>query len=171
MNHAAPVARLLLMHKVVGDCVCGAHSADQRGGYHMMLLLYAVVPSEVQEQAMRALEPLLPDGTVQVYQTINDLSRRLRQPKDDLTIVVLLLGSREDVLDILNIRHLFRGVRIVLVVPDLDYETITLAHRLRPRYLTYIGGNFLEISTVINKMCEGYAQSQWLYRSQNTKRM
>jgi len=122
----------------------------------MKLLLYTTASPRVAERAKTVLEPLVPEGDVEIYRTINALSRRLRQPKADLTIVVLLLASREDVLDLLAIRHLFRNVRIILVVPDLEDETIALAHRLRPRFLSYVDGNFPGLATVVNRMSEAY---------------
>jgi hypothetical protein len=93
---------------------------------------------------------------VEVYRTINDLSVRLRGARD-MAIVILLIGNREDFLDLIAIRHLFRNIRIIVVVPDTKHETIAMAHRLRPRYLTYIDGNFLGLSAVVNKMSEAYA--------------
>ena len=123
----------------------------------MKLLLYTTASQGVAERARTVLEPIVPEGDVEIYRTINALSRRLRQPKADLTIVVLLLASREDVLDLLAIRHLFRNVRIILVVPDLEDETIALAHRLRPRFLSYLDGNFPGLATVVNRMSEAYA--------------
>ena len=122
----------------------------------MKLLLYTTASQRIAERAKTVLEPSVPEGDVEIYRTINEFSRRLRQPKDDLTIVVLLLASREDVLDLLAIRHLFRNVRIILVVPDLEDETIALAHRLRPRFLTYINGNFLGLATVVSRMSAVY---------------
>lgn len=123
----------------------------------MKLLLYTTASQGVAEQAKMVLKESVPDGDIKVYRTINDLSRRLRQPKDELTIVVMLLAIREDVLDLLAIRHLFRNVRIILVVPDLEEETIALAHRLRPRFLSYIDGNFSGLATVVNRMSQGLA--------------
>jgi hypothetical protein len=70
-----------------------------------------------------------------------------------------LVAKREDILELICVRHLFRNVPVVLVVPDTDNQTIALAHRLRPRYLTYIDGNFLGLSAVVNKMSERYVQS------------
>lgn len=124
----------------------------------MTLFLYAPetsVPWRGIEKTLVAT--VMPDGAFEIFRTINDLSRKLRQPKKDLMIVVLFLFDREDILDVLNIQHLFRNTRVILVVPDLDEETIALAHRLRPRYLTYVNGNYPALRTVIDKMREGYA--------------
>ena len=122
----------------------------------MKVLLYSTASEAIVERAKTVLQSSVSDG-IEVYQTINDLSLRLRGAKDT-AIVILLVGNREDFLDLLAIRHLFRNIRIIVVVPDTGHETIAMAHRLRPRYLTYIDGNFLGLSAVVNKMSEGYAQ-------------
>jgi len=122
----------------------------------MKVLLYTTASEGIVERAKTVLQSSVSDG-IEVYQTINDLSLRLRGAKDT-AIVILLVGNREDFLDLLAIRHLFRNIRIIVVVPDTEHETIAMAHRLRPRYLTYIDGNFLGLSAVVNKMSEGYAQ-------------
>jgi hypothetical protein len=126
----------------------------------MTLFLYAPKTSAPREDIEKILAAtIMPDGSFEIFRTINDLSRKLRHPKNDLIIVVLLPADREDILDVFNIRHLFRNTRVILVVPDLDKETIALAHRLRPRYLTYVHGNLPAIGTVIDNMCSGYAQA------------
>ena len=122
----------------------------------MKVLLYSTASEAIVERAKTVLQSSVSDG-IEVYRTINDLSLRLRGAKDT-AIVILLVGNREDFLDLLAIRHLFRNIRIIVVVPDTEHETIAMAHRLRPRYLTYIDGNFLGLSAVVNKMSEGYSQ-------------
>ena len=133
----------------------------------MKLFLYTTASQGVAEQVRTVLQSSVPEGGIEVYRTINDLSRRLRLPKDDPTIVVVLPASREDILDLLAIRHLFRNVRIILVVPDLEDETIALAHRLRPRFLSYIGGNFSGLATVVDRMFGSYDQSLSRKKNQN----
>lgn len=126
----------------------------------MNLFLYAPEMPDSWEGMEKALATtVMPDGTFEVFRTINDLSRKLRKPKSDLIIVVLFPSDRDDMLDILNMRHLFRNTRVILAIPDLDKETIALAHRMRPRYLTYVYGNLPAIRTVIDNMREGYAHA------------
>lgn len=134
------------------------------GGYEgkntMTLFLYAPETSAPWDDIEKVLAATVtPDGGFEIFRTINGLSRKLRRPKKDLMIVVLFLVDRHDMLDALNIQHLFRNTRVILVVPDLDEKTIALAHRLRPRYLTYVDGDFPALQTVIDKMCKGYGHA------------
>jgi hypothetical protein len=122
------------------------------------VFLYTTAVEEVAESVRQAIAPAVSGGRLEVYRSAGNLARRLRQPKDDLTIAILLFGTSEDFLDVLAIQHLFRDVRTIVVVPDIRVETIAMAHRLRPRYLAYIDGNLSGLSTVVDKMAEVYAR-------------
>jgi hypothetical protein len=124
----------------------------------MNLLVYTTASRWTVERLEASLAPFVPDGALKIHRSIGDFSHKLRQPKDDMTIAVLLLARPEDLLDVLAIRHLFGGIRLILVLPDTEEDTIAMAHRLRPRYLTYIDGNFLGLSSVVNKMVERYLE-------------
>jgi hypothetical protein len=52
--------------------------------------------------------------------------------------------------------NLFRNSRIILIAPDRDKETIAIAHRLRPRLLTYIDSDFADVFTVLANMIGDY---------------
>ena len=86
------------------------------------------------------------------YLTIDDLTNRLRRPKGDPAIAVLLAGSQKDFMDILSIRDLLDQLRIILILPDRNDDTVRKGHALFPRFLTYVDGNFDWVKAVLEKM-------------------
>jgi 3-phosphoglycerate kinase len=90
-----------------------------------------------------------------VYRTINDLSQGLRLPIEDSGVAVLFISDQGNLKKILSIRHLFQNIRIILVLPSKEAEIITLAHQLRPRFLTDIHTDLAEITEVLRKMLKG----------------
>lgn len=117
----------------------------------MRLLLYTPLGQGAGERLYQMLRTLIPENDVEVYRTIESLSRRLRQPADDLPIAVLHAARREDLWDILAIRDLLRDIRIILVLPDRDENTIAQGHILRPRFLCYTDSDFATVSAVLEK--------------------
>lgn len=79
-----------------------------------------------------------------------------------------MIDSREELSKLFLIRALSSDVRIILVLPDTEEETIAMAHRSRPRYLTYINSNFLGLATVVSKMCEDRCASEVFQNRQHT---
>jgi hypothetical protein len=125
----------------------------------MRLLFYAPVSEGAGERLQKVIKESVPKNkvNVEVYRNIENLSRRLRQPAEDLPIAVLLAARREDLLDILSVRDLLCDVRIILILPDRDENTISLGHTLRPRFLSYTDSDFADVFAVLEKCLESYA--------------
>ena len=118
----------------------------------MDLVFYSPVNGSSEERLQRVIESLIPGWEGTITRTIDDLSERLLQPKNDLAIALLLAEKREDIEELLPVSNLFRNTRIILVAPDRDKETIAAAHLLRPRLLTYSDSDFADIFTVLTKI-------------------
>jgi len=110
--------------------------------------------NEASVRIQGLLEKSFPGVDIEVDRTIDGLSARLRQPKDDAFVAVLMAKSRKELLYFLSILNLFRDIRIILVVPDRNQETIALAHQLRPNFLCYKNSDFTEVIAVLNKMLQ-----------------
>jgi hypothetical protein len=124
----------------------------------MKVLLYTNMTEQSGEQLLRLIAASIPEGQLEVCRTIESLSRRLKQPLAELDIAVLQAASREELKEIFSFRHLFGDMRIILIVPNREVETIAMAHQLRPRFLSYTDGDLTVIVEVLRKMLEGYTQ-------------
>jgi hypothetical protein len=119
----------------------------------MRLLLYSPVKEGVGKQLRRVIEDLVSKDKVEIYQSVESLSLRLRQPADSLPIAAVLLAARRgDLTELLSIRDLLRDIRIILVLPDRDEDTIAKGHTLRPRFVSYSDSNFTDVCSVLGKM-------------------
>jgi hypothetical protein len=98
------------------------------------------------------MENLKVAENVEICQTIASLSRRLRRFEDRPGVVVLLAPGKGDLSELLAIRSLFRGLRLILLLPDREPETISKGHTLMPRFLAYCDGNFGDVAAVLKKM-------------------
>ena len=121
----------------------------------MKVLFYAKAIKGGGRRLLRVIERLLPNDVLEIYNSIDGLSRWFNrpQPADAPVIVVFQAVGQEDLQSMLSIRDLLVDVRILMVLPDKEKETIAKAHRLRPRFITYADSDFLEIGAVLNKMC------------------
>ena len=118
----------------------------------MNLLLYATETMGKGKHLQSVIEESVPEYKTEIYRTIESLSYRLQQPKYDLAVAVLLASSREDLVDLLSIRNLLDDLRVILLLPNREKETINKGHTLRPRFLTYADSNLLNVAAVLSKM-------------------
>ena len=120
----------------------------------MNLLFYTRVTDGAGERLHKMIEALVPENSLEVYRSIESLSRRLRQPVNNVVIAVLLAASKGDLLDFISIRDLLRDVRIILVLPDRDEDTVSKGHYLRPRFVSYTDSDFADVFAVLEKCSE-----------------
>jgi hypothetical protein len=123
------------------------------------LVFYSPTSGGSEEKLRKVVASVVPGWEAEVCRTIDDLSERLLQPKNDLAIALLLAEKRADIEALLSVSNLFRNTRIILVAPDRDKETITAAHLLRPRLLTYSDSDFTDVFTVMTKIIADYHNS------------
>jgi hypothetical protein len=108
------------------------------------------IGKEIQEM----MEALLMADQLDVLRSVERLSQRLQKPWEEKPIVIILVHNRDELLDLISIREQLHEVRLILALPDAENGTISLAHRLRPNYLTYIYRDPKELSVVLKRMLE-----------------
>jgi excinuclease UvrABC ATPase subunit len=102
----------------------------------------------------RAIESAVSDQHLENLKSIKELSKRLSRFPSEIAVAVLLAESKDQLSKLLSLRDFLDDVRIILVLPDRENETMSKGHLLRPRFLTYVDGNFTDIAQVLSKMLE-----------------
>ncbi|MES0447747.1 MAG: hypothetical protein ABUJ92_14530 [Desulfobacterales bacterium] len=116
------------------------------------VILYSMFIEETGGQLRKMIEDVVPNENTEIYSTIDTLGNRLRQPSYNIAVAVLLISSREELRDVLSIRHLFDNIKIILILPDRKNETIVIGHKLRPRFLSYTDSDFIDVAVVLENM-------------------
>ena len=114
--------------------------------------MYAKVGDQSGDMLENLIRIHLPEVDMEIYRTINHLLHRLGQFIDNSGIAVLSVTNREELMSILSISYLFRDIRIILITPNREADTIALAHQLRPRFLSDMNSDFEEVAAVLKKM-------------------
>ncbi len=127
----------------------------------MVLFIYR--PSrEVDDGALtRSMAQWGPHLQIESFETVAAFHERLKKPRYEPACAMLFAPDRQDLADLLSIRQLFRNIPIVLVIPRSNHDVVSMAHRLRPRFLSYFEPLSNEIRTeeilaVLQKMFQTY---------------
>jgi hypothetical protein len=122
----------------------------------MNILFYYSEPNNgVDGKLQEVINTIVPKEKTEIYRSIESLSRRLQQPTQNLGIVVLVAGNKEELLEILSIRDLLNNLRIILILPDREVDTIDKGRALYPRFIGYANGHLMDVSAVLEKMVGG----------------
>jgi hypothetical protein len=122
----------------------------------MAVIFYLPAYEERGEELLNRMMVELPQQEVETYRCFPDLRWRLQCPFPDIRVAVLLCMSQADLQEIFSLGEFLQDLKIILVLPDDDTETIIKAHNLRPRYLSWLDNNFFDIVTVLKRMVDLY---------------
>ena len=118
----------------------------------MKILFYSSTAEDPGTGFEARLKDLLPAGSLEIYRSLGELSQRLQGLYDHETIIILQARDTKQLVHMVSLRDQFQGVRIILLVPDREEETLLFAHRLRPRFLSTNEGDFSDVMSVLQKM-------------------
>jgi len=128
----------------------------------MTLLIYTTKMGGAGERLLQTVDTVVSGENVKIYWTIDGLSRRLRQPRKDVNLAILLASFKQDLVDLLSIRDLLSDMKIILILPDSDPETVAKGHMLRPRFLTYCDSDFVDVAAVLSLMVRNLGEDKSL---------
>jgi hypothetical protein len=128
--------------------------ANEKDQYRVKILFYSSKEEDSEIGIGERLRALVPEERLEVYRSIEELVHGLYRLYRHDTIILLQARDREELLRIVSLRDLLQGLRVILLIPDREGETISLAHSLRPRFLSNSESGFSETMSVLQKMLE-----------------
>ncbi len=118
----------------------------------MNLFLIVTGNNGVGEPYLRDIAPLVSPDRLDVFHDLASFAERLRKPKDPLTILLILRPSHEDLKKVVSLRDLVKDARVLLVLDDQSEETISLAHKVRPTYISYADNGTSGVVAVLKQL-------------------
>jgi hypothetical protein len=98
------------------------------------------------------LHERLPGVGLEIFSLFETLQQRLSSIRGNSVIAILTVDNHSQLERFRVLQKLYVDMRIVLILPDHEPETIHLGHQLYPRYVSYKDGNFDDLVAVVVKM-------------------
>lgn len=118
------------------------------------MILFLDSSGQATARVAQKLRTRLPGVAMEVHTSFPSLYQRLTSLQESSVIAVLAAGSRGQLQEFRKLRELFIEVRIILILPDQEAETVHLGHQLYPRYIGYRDGNSDDLAAVAARLHE-----------------
>lgn len=120
----------------------------------MQLLIYAAAFNMAGRRLLEVTRSLCVAEQCDYVISLETLTEHLRRPLGAEAIAILCPSDGAELTQLISMRHLLRDMRIVLVLPDGEPETISNSHTLRPRFVGYADEDFNHIAAVVRRMVD-----------------
>lgn len=118
----------------------------------MKVFFYGIRAFEFAEILLGMIRTTVPEDQLEAFQNMNEMKDKLHQLTVDDKIGVFCISTVDELIELLNVERLLRRMKVILVLGFQEDERVTLAHRVRPRYLAYANEHPCQILEVIEKM-------------------
>jgi len=118
----------------------------------MGLILCLSGENESNASLIRIVKIAVPNHAIEILFSIGELSERLRKSLADISVAVLYAAERSELLEMIYLGELLGEIRVVLVLPDAQPESLNKAHILHPRFIATSRGDFKYLGSVLKKM-------------------
>ena len=124
----------------------------------MNLFCYMALDEKPGQEVLQLIEAEVSRTDLEVYRTTKAFAMRLQKPVDEVAIAILLPEGHVDLMRLRSMNRLSNEIPVLIIINDRGPDTIAIAHRLRPRYLSFTDSNIKTIPRVLNKMIEKQKQ-------------
>ena len=118
----------------------------------MKLLFYYSRESTQIQRLDNLIQSFVPDDDIEIYRSLETVTERLKEPSDNITTAVFVASSLAELKDFYTLRNYFFDLRHIIILPEKDEKMIAVAHKLQPRFLSYLESDFSVVSAVLRKM-------------------
>lgn len=118
----------------------------------MTLIYYSTTDDVAGKWLLSIVRSVILKEQIEFYQSIDTLSQRLQRLMFGIKIVVIFAVSKKDIHKLIETHPLLCDIRIILVLPDREEDTISKGLKLHPRFFTYAGYNFNDVKAVLEKV-------------------
>ena len=121
----------------------------------MKLLFYHSQESSQIQNLENLIRSFVSDDTIEEYRSLETVTERLKEPTDNIITAVFVASGLAELKKFYKLRNYFFDLRHIIILPEKDDKMIAIAHKLRPRFLSYFENDFNVVAAVLKKMFSG----------------
>jgi hypothetical protein len=118
----------------------------------VQVFLYASTETAGAKRLVESAKILIPGTTLEIFDSVDSISARLRSPRTEPIIMAIQVASRHELANILDLSELVNDTSLFLVLPDRRPDTVSQGLRLRPQYITYSDADVVTGAAFLKKM-------------------
>jgi len=118
----------------------------------MIALLSPAVPDSNWTRLCNTIVKTIPLESIGIFQTLESFYNRIRQGRTDITAAVVFASDRQDIIKLQGIRELILDMRMIMILPDAEEESVKMGHSFYPRYISFTDSTFEDVAAVLQKI-------------------
>ncbi|MHB8094996.1 MAG: hypothetical protein ACYDH0_08640 [Candidatus Aminicenantales bacterium] len=125
----------------------------------MNLLFYMPRPGKKGARLLATAVPMIRHESLEVFPDLASFTERVKKPKDPTSVAIIFDPTDDELRSLATLRGYLKGTKILLVLSGQGAETISLAHKLLPTYISYVDNDISRIGAVLKQTVKDRAEN------------
>lgn len=91
-------------------------------------------------------------NSLEIFRDIGNFSTRVSRIPRQVDILVLQVNNQSQLSKLVTLKDYFNDLRILLILPDFEKNTISKGQLLRPRFIESTDSDYSNLGAVLEKM-------------------
>ncbi len=117
-----------------------------------MKTIFYVNKKEICQNLINVVQTQLTGIRIKTCHSITDLSHMLRKPLHQVSVLILFIASKTELKELNLMTSLFDNIRIILILPDMKKNTVSLCIGLKPSFISYVDADLMNIVSVLKQI-------------------
>ncbi len=118
----------------------------------MKTVLYINGVDDVGKRLVNIIHSKVPEMQAKICNSIEHISQILRQPLNNVSIMVLLVSSRDELIQFNLMNPLFDNIKVILILTDRQKELLELGHKLKPSFISDVNSDLQDVVSVLRQI-------------------
>ena len=119
---------------------------------HIQLFISKQAPEG--DRLWTALKDTMSEMPFIQYHNTGAVGRVIPATYNEKAVAVIMVAEREELVALGHLKNTWDRLKTILVLPDSEPETVSLAHALRPSYIAFTGSCFVDVVAILNHILE-----------------
>ena len=121
----------------------------------MNLFVYTKQENDVSNRLIHVIMGLKEVNSIEILHNFESFkSHVLLKLEKRQALGVLCITTEQELNTMLSFHAYLENMKLILILPDRNRQTISDGHKLHPRFVSYVDSDFSDVGAVLEKMIE-----------------
>mgnify|MGYP000911250677 FL=1 len=125
----------------------------------MAVVVYLPQKVEMGVELLLIVQKAIPDQKIETFSSIDQLIDRIQRPLLDISVAVLHVSKRADLMELIFLKDVLVELEIVLVLAGSQPDVLEKAYELQPRFIVSSESDLHQLGDVLRKMADRYLKT------------
>jgi hypothetical protein len=118
----------------------------------MIIVIFSSAKNDAAKQLLKEIQNRFGDRRIEIATTVKAFGEWFHRPMIERLILILMPENQEQLEELISLGDVMDDNPILFVLPNREPLTVSIGHKLYPRFVSYLDSDFSYLAAVLHRM-------------------